>query len=866
MFTEMDEYQEMERFGMENDFEDGQWINGEYYYRKRRDKRHQTKDDVLYGVFAESDSDDSSSAKKRRRDLSNKTDFTKPVSFVSTGLAMPSEEIERSSREQLSEDDGGDNRPCLGLDSTSSGSGIGFTSNSGSISKTFAANNLDEDDNDADGSFLPTAFGRKILEGVQRRRIEREKSKLDKKSQGGRKDIELGNVGGFEKYTKGIGMKLMEKMGYTGGGLGKNEQGIVAPIEAKLRPKNMGMGFNDFKEAKLPALQEPEEKKSLPRTTQAVNKSKEKLWTKQAKGKKKDRYITAEELLVKKQEQGIEVVQKVFDMRGPQLRVLTNLEDLNSEERARERDIPMPELQHNVKLIVNLAELDIQKLDRDLRNERETVVSLQMEKEKLQKEAAHQKTQLDNMEQIVRALDIINEERDKGKLTLDSLAKYFGDLRRRFTEDYKLCNLSCIACSFALPLLFNIFQRWDPIQNPLHGLEVISSWKNLLQGGDDISDLSDVGSPYTQLVMEVVLPAVRISGINTWQARDPEPMLRFLESWEKLLPPSVLQTMLDNIVLPKLSSAVDVWDPRREIVPIHVWVHPWLPLLGQKLESLYWKICDKLANALQAWHPSDGSAYTILSPWKTVFDSTSWERLMVRSIIPKLMNAMQEFQINPANQNLDQFQWVMSWASVIPIHRMVELLELHFFPKWQQVLYHWLCSGPNFEEVTRWYLGWKELLPQELLANELIRNQLNVGLDMMNQAVEGMEVVQPGLRENISYLRVREQRQFEAQQKAAADARQQAAASLGGTTQMDGIGGAFEMSLKEVIEAHAQQHELLFKPKPGRMYDGHQIYGFGNISVIVDSQNQKVFAQHEESWSLVTLEQLLQMHKNSALK
>lgn len=852
---------------MDNDFEDGQWINGEFYYRKRKDKRHQTKDDVLYGVFADSDSDDSSSAKKRRKDLSNKTDFTKPVNFVSTGVVMPTQEIERNSREQVNEDDGGGvgDRPGLGLGSTNFGSGIGFTSNSGSFSKNVGNNEVDEHDNDDDG-FLPTAFGRKIKEGAQRREREREKSKLVKKSQGGRREAELGDVGRFEKFTKGIGMKLMEKMGYTGGGLGKNEQGIVAPIEAKLRPKNMGMGFNDYKETKLPALQEPEEKKSLPGTTQAVNKSKGKLWTKQASGKKKDRYITAEELLVKKQEQGIEVVQKVFDMRGPQVRVLTNLEDLNAEEKARENDIPMPELQHNVKLIVNLAELDIQKLDRDLRNERETVVSLQMEKEKLQKEAAHQKTQLDNTEQIVSVLDIISEENSVGKLTLDSLAKYFGDLRRRFAEDYKLCNLSCIACSFALPLLIRVFQGWDPLQNPLHGLEVMSSWKNLLQGGDDIFDLSDVGSPYTQLVMEVVLPAVRISGINTWQARDPEPMLRFLESWEKLLPSSVLQTMLDNIVLPKLSSAVDVWDPRRETVPIHVWVHPWLPLLGQKLESLYWKICDKLGNALQAWHPSDGSAYTILSPWKTVFDSTSWERLMVRSIIPKLMNVLQEFQVNPASQNLDQFHWVMSWASVIPIHRMVELLELHFFPKWQQVLYHWLCSGPNFEEVTQWYLGWKGLLPQELLANEQIRYQLNIGLDMMNQAVEGMEVVQPGLRENISYLRVLEQRQFEAQQKAAADARQQAAVSLGGTTQMDGIGGVLEMSLKEVIEAHAQQHELLFKPKPGRMYNGHQIYGFGNISIIVDSLNQKVFAQHEERWSLVTLEQLLEMHKNSILK
>ncbi|XP_027064582.1 septin and tuftelin-interacting protein 1 homolog 1 [Coffea arabica] len=845
----MDEYQEMEKFGMENDFEDGQWIGGEFYYRKRREKHTQTKDDVLYGVFASGDSDSDDygglgSSRKRRKDkgLSSKPDFSKPVNFVSTGTVMPNQEIDRNLEEEKLDDEGEADRVPAGL-------GFGASSSSSKETTMLMEDGSKNDDDD----FLPSAFGKKIKEGAQlRREREKEKSMLAKKSsRPGRKELEPGDVGSFEKHTKGIGLRLLEKMGYKGGGLGKNEQGIVSPIQAKLRPKNMGMGFNDYKETNLPVLKELEEKVVTSSVQPGVVQLKEKLWSKQARIKKKV-YVTAEELLAKKQEQSLEVVQKVFDMRGPQVRVLTNLENLNAEEKARENDIPMPELQHNIKLIVDLAELDIQKIDRDLRNERETVVSLQKEREKLQNQASKEKQELDNMGDILNILEQIGEQSSSGTLTLDSLAKLFVDMQKRHGEEYKLCNLSCIACSYAQPLFIRVFQGWDPLQNPTHGREMVSQWKSLLQ--EDSLNFANSSSPYTQLIMEVVFPAVRISGTNTWQARDPEPMLRFLDSWEKLLPTLVVQKILDEIVMPKLSAAVDSWDPRRETIPIHSWVHPWLPLLGHRLEACYHTIRDRLESVLHAWHPSDMSAYYILSPWKTVFDSASWEKLMVRHIIPKLLTVMHEFQINPANQNLDQFYWVRTWAATIPIHHMIHIMDI-FFNKWQEVLYHWLCSSPNFEEVTNWYLGWKDLFPPELLANEHVRHRLSVGLDMMNKAAEGMEVVQPGLRENISYLRVREQRQFE---KAAAQAQERA-------SQLQGSIG-LELSLKEVIEVHAQQNGLLFKPKPGRMQDGHQIYGFGNINIIIDSLNQKVFAQIDDGWSLASLEQLLELHSRSGLK
>ncbi|XP_045787958.1 septin and tuftelin-interacting protein 1 homolog 1-like [Trifolium pratense] len=859
----MDEDQEMEKFGMENDFEGGEWVGGEFYYRKRREKRHQTKEDVLYGVFADSedDDDDEYSSRKRRkdRDFSKKQDFTKPVNFVSSGNFMPNQDNVNENLKEKDENDSyvDEDRPGLGAglgfgSASTSGSGLGF--NSGPVNGSHRNDESDDNDN-GDDKFLPTAFGKKIKEGAMRREKERLEKKKGQKQKPG---LGLGgsvDVGTFETHTKGIGMKLLAKMGYKGGGLGKNQQGILNPIEATLRAKNKGLGFDSSEKTTmlLPTLQTEKKNTSGGDVQPTVGRSRERSWLKQLKKKKKEEYVTAEELLASKQEDS-EVVQKIYDMRGPQVRVYTNLSDLNAEEKAKEEDVPMPELQHNVALIVRLAEADIQEIDSDLRKERDIALSLKKEKENLEAEASFQKNQLDNYEKIMSVLDRVGEDNTLGTLTLDSLAQCFRDMHKRYPDDYKLCNLSCIACSYALPLFIRVFQGWDPLRNPSHGLELVSQWKALLQG-DDCFDIWDTSSPYTHLVSEVVLSAVRISGINTWPARDPEPMLRFLESWEKLLPSSVLADILDNIVMPKLSNAVGTWEPHLETIPIHTWVHPWLPLLGHKLEEIYRTIRFKLSTVLDAWHPSDGSAYAILSPWKTVFDKDSWQQLMHRFIVPKLKAVFvsDEFQVNPASQKLDQFYWVMNWASAIPAHLMVDTMEI-FFTKWLTVLYRWLCSNPNFEEVTKWYLGWKELIPKELLANETIRYKINCGLEMLNQAVEGMEVVQPGLKEKISYIRVSEQRKFENQQKAAASAQ---------PVNADGVN---EMSMKEIIETYAREHGLLFKLKPGRMHNGHQIYGFGNVSIIIDSLNQKVYAQNEETWSLETLARLLELHNRSLSK
>ena len=60
--------------------------------------------------------------------------------------------------------------------------------------------------------------------------------------------VPLKDIGKWEKHTKGVGRKLLDKFGFKGR-LGVNEDGISAAIEVKVRPATMGLGFGDFTES-----------------------------------------------------------------------------------------------------------------------------------------------------------------------------------------------------------------------------------------------------------------------------------------------------------------------------------------------------------------------------------------------------------------------------------------------------------------------------------------------------------------------------------------------------------------------------------------------------------------------------------------
>lgn len=142
---------------------------------------------------------------------------------------------------------------------------------------------------------------------------------------------------------------------------------------------------------------------------------------------------------------------------------------------------------------------------------------------------------------------------------------------------------------------------------------------------------------------------------SVWNVKDAVGMLNVVEFWKPMLPPWMLANLHDQIFMPRINQGVEDWDPLSDEIPIHSWIHPWIPYLGAKLEVVYPTIRRKLANALQRWHPSDVSGKQILAPWVGVFSKGAMETFLIKNIVPKLQMVMQELVIHPTCQIMGMY-------------------------------------------------------------------------------------------------------------------------------------------------------------------------------------------------------------------
>lgn len=119
-----------------------------------------------------------------------------------------------------------------------------------------------------------------------------------------------------------------------------------------------------------------------------------------------------------------------------------------------------------------------------------------------------------------------------------------------------------------------------------------------------------------------------------WNARDYDPAIKLLENWKPpLLPVFIYDNIIDQLIMPKLTREVNSWNPNSDTQMIHQWLHPWLPLLRERMEPLHLTIRQKFRSSLQRWDPIDTSAFDIIEPWNNVCTRVYSDLIIMNIII-----------------------------------------------------------------------------------------------------------------------------------------------------------------------------------------------------------------------------------------
>lgn len=199
----------------------------------------------------------------------------------------------------------------------------------------------------------------------------------------------------FENHSKGIGSKLLKLMGWKPGeGLGRGKEGIAKPLQASMRPKGAGLGAAG-EEPSLAPKATPEEDAKKKKAAQPQSELKL-AWKARNRNKVASANVvkSADELVAEHEVAGgvlgagAAPAMTILDFTGPQTRVVSNMDDLKGGKKDKDdSEVPFPELQHNLKLLVDIAEGDIRRLDGRVRLEHEKAEMLQQQAQELESEA-----------------------------------------------------------------------------------------------------------------------------------------------------------------------------------------------------------------------------------------------------------------------------------------------------------------------------------------------------------------------------------------------------------------------------------------------------------------------------------------------
>ncbi|ORM39366.1 Septin and tuftelin-interacting protein 1 -like protein 2 [Babesia sp. Xinjiang] len=495
----------------------------------------------------------------------------------------------------------------------------------------------------------------------------------------------------------GKGLKMLQKMGYSGGGLGRDGTGLVAPIEMKARAHQRGLQYEgDFSATNRHMVH----KEPVRMTGMLVSYSDD--WRKKSRsqpsdsGPSRSEHAPGFDILIHELTEKVQCLEKMQ---------LSNMDE------------------------VNLAESNVKKLQCDIANMEKNLSDNLALIEQCEKEIVKI---VNACEMLDRKLDVLGNSKDDKAYTCalrelyDSLPAYDSG-----SANYSVLAVHEIVDRYALRCVWKLHSDWDISRDYRLGADIILKSYAMI-GSNALS--SGIYSHIKQNIMGVLVDYFK----NKWNVVDTDQGLQCFEVWNNIMtlvdqPAGTLSNELQSAVITRMLELIST--PSRLHLS-HIVVHPWLSKFDIS------KICDLISSFMQAAKEmisidclnDSKKCEKVLNAWSDLLERDNMD-LLKSHLSTCLTVALKDVSINPRNQDTDVIEKVLLWHEFLGNDRMSDVLCKEFMPRWVMVLRNWLAfPSVNFDEVIVWYTGWKSLFPSTMLKGTGLEKSFKEALRIMDQA------------------------------------------------------------------------------------------------------------------------------------